>query len=229
MQISNRTILSLLIIALVITVVGTAINVNRLLGGTRYASLSGAITATGTSTLNITSTASITNQQSTIAFGTGYVNSSCNNCTMNSTGGINATCCINFTTVSNSFLLENTGNVNLSVNYTCSGNCTAATFIGGAIPVFQIMALPNSAISQAGELSPTDTDSSCGSSWTPSSWADVNSTGGWLCGSSTDYLLNTTATANAGIIAMQVVIFPDAPSGGGVKTATFTFNAFSSG
>ncbi len=153
---SNRVIVALLAVALVVTVV----SVSKLngLGGT-YSYLTGAAvdsSQTGQTNITITATTSMTLGVQSINFGSGRVNASCNFCSMDSearflsgysngsnTGGYNhwpagnygdRNCCVGFNLVENGFLMENTGNVNLSVGYTCTGNCTRESFIGGSVP-----------------------------------------------------------------------------------------------
>ena len=140
MELSNKIIFAILAVTLVIAGAGTFVNLGKIYG-LSYFGLTGAATtsAGGNATITISQSTSITNNFGNIQFGSGFVNSSCSVCSMDSNGGITAACCGTFNQSNNKgFLLENTGNVNLSVNYTCSGSCTAATFIGGTSPVFQI-------------------------------------------------------------------------------------------
>ena len=182
MDASKRMIVGLLVIALALTFISTVMNVNKLnqLGAT-FNLLTGAATSTGTgqTNLTITSTTSLTNQNQNINFGSGRVNQSCNFCGLvGSDGYVNffsngsnitsgSTCCVSFTDPSNinAFLLENTGNVNISVGYTCSGNCTHATFLGGTrapgMGGIEIMIGPNNQAAETGEQGSTDTSPSC--------------------------------------------------------------------
>ncbi|MBI4981004.1 hypothetical protein HZC30_05620 [Candidatus Woesearchaeota archaeon] len=78
-DVSNKTIVALLAIALVVTVVGTIVSVSKLgdMGG-KYAVLSGAaVTDTGTTTLNLAGSVSIQMVDNAINFGNGYYNASC--------------------------------------------------------------------------------------------------------------------------------------------------------
>lgn len=233
MKLSNNVILGFLVIALLISGIATVINLNRLLSTSSPFELSGAATgtATGTTTLNITSSTSISNRVSTINFGTGYADANCTSCVMDSHGvSLNRACCVSFNNVSTGFVLENTGNINLSINYTCAGNCTAALFIGGTTPLFKIKTTANNAAGyQFTNDSTTDTLASCNNAWSITSYANVGAAGEWLCGNATNYPLDFTNTYDAGVIDLNVTIPIDTPTGGGVKTATFTFNAFSSG
>ena len=145
----NRVITLLLLVALAVTFLGTVVTYNSILEkqGKSVSWLSGAATSTSTgqTNLTITSSTSITNRNFVIQFGSGNVNSTCDFCQMDTNGVSysiytslpNATgggCCgtWNYTQTAG-FLLENTGNNNISVGYTCSGNCTHASFIGGTL------------------------------------------------------------------------------------------------
>ncbi len=231
---SNKLIVPLFVAAFVFTAVATVLNLNLIFDFGNI--LTGAATSTGTgvSNLTITGVTAITNNVAAIQFGSGYVNASCTACIMDSDGRmVNGTCCASFTNVTSGFLLENTGNLNLSVNYTCAGNCTAALLIGGTSPVFKIKTTNNLAAQQSGEYGALDTIQSCNDStilnWNITTYAPVLAAGDWLCGNSTNYPLVFDNTQDAVVIDINVTIPQDAPGGSGVQSATFTFNALSSG
>src|SRR3989344_4645577 len=98
--ISNKSIMALLTVALLISITGTIINVYRMGGFQGSSFLTGAATdsGTGTSTITIASSTSLDNQVGAIAFGSGYVNGSCSSCVMDSDGKQNQTgrCCNSF-------------------------------------------------------------------------------------------------------------------------------------
>ncbi len=207
-DISNRSIVALLAVALVITVIGTAVSVSKLDGlQNRYNVLTGAVTSSsssGQTNITITSTTEITLGNSNMNFGTGRVNATCSQCSMDSNrsvsnvytnqstvGGNIATddrnCCLSFSAVSSGFLIENTGNVNVSVGYTCAGNCTRSSFIGGSFagPIargnsngLDIKITPQVTRSEAGEQGTTDITASCvggGTLYRDSGWNITNS------------------------------------------------------
>ena len=234
-DVSNKTIVVLLAVALVITVLGTVVSVNKLsvLGG-KFNLLSGASisSSSGVSNLSISQLTSITNNVVAIDFGSGYATAP-GPCIIDSNGGMNRTnaYCAGFNNVSSGFLLENTGNIDLSVNYTCTGaTCTAASFVGGSSPVFTIWATANSVATQSGETGATDTVATCGGitslNNTPTA---VSTTGRWLCGNSTYYPFNFTDNFDAFVVDLNLSIPSDTPTGGGLKTATFTFSALATG
>lgn len=198
-QVSQGTILGLLLLALVLSIGGTIVSLMKLNQlGTE--ALSGAPTsiAFGEANITITGTTSLTNQVNTLNFGSGRVNASCDICELETnhvnvnhySNGSNASntstgvqCCVSFTFVSNGFLLENTGNVNMSINISCNGNCSHASFIGGSLPVttgfhgLMLKVTPNNVALQPGEDGGTDTAGSCaggGSVFRDSNWNLTN-------------------------------------------------------
>ena len=251
-QISNKSIMVLLVAALVITVVGTVVSVTKLAELTSiYASLAGAATSTATGQANITiqATTSITNRVQNIDFGSGFADGG--TCVMDSNGQHNQTgaFCRSFNNVSSGFYLENTGNLNLSVNYSCTGNCTAASFIGGTNPAFEIRVKGAFFRNVTGQTN--DTAASClgysGVSFY--GWNISNATGGvgnitnpegtyvniqyynnaTLCGNTTHFPLDFQAGQDAGVIDINVTVPTDAPAASVTSSATFTFTGTSSG
>jgi len=270
---SNKTIIALLLVALAITIAGTIVSINKVmeLRGS-YGLLTSAATSssTGQTNLTITATTSITNQNNTINFGSGRVNASCNFCAMDSnntvtnlyangsniTGLAGSQCCVSFTPVTDGFLIENTGNVNISVGYTCSGNCTHLLFIGGSrypgMGGLEIRVVPNSIGVQVGD-SLVDSLLSCqggGTYYRDSSWnvtndssysqsafggvrnsvyTSLSSLGHWLCGNNTHYPLEATNTRDAAVVDINITIPADAIGTGVQSSFTLTFNGTSAG
>ena len=232
---SNKTIFAVLAVTLMITVVGTAVNMGKIYGF-GYLGLTGAATtsAGGNATITISQSTSITNNFRTIQFGSGFVNSSCSVCSMDSNGGFSTACCGTFNQTNNlGFLLENTGNINLSVNYTCAGSCTANTFIGGTNPAFQMRTTNNSFVAQAGETMTTDTLGSCWNNLTgglnlTNNYTNITAAGNWLCGNGSNYALSFIDTHDAFVVDLNVSVPQDAPTGS-LQAANFTFNALATG
>lgn len=235
MELSNKTIFAILAVTLVITLTGTFVNMSRLYG-LGYLGLSGAAVATdaGNATITISQSTAITNNFDFIQFGSGFVNASCSICYMDTNGVITAGCCGTFNQSNNlGFLLENTGNINLSVNYTCSGSCTAATFVGGTSPAFQIRATNNSAAGQAGEIGAADTAGSCNEEFfrglnITNYSVSVAAAGHWLCGNGSIFPLNFVNSADAFVVDLNVSVPVDAPPKA-VQNASFVFNALATG
>ena len=277
-EIFNRVTFILLLIAVLVTALGTFVSLEKYLGFQDNGSwLTGAASspATGETNLTILTSVSLTNQRGQIDFGSGNVNSSCNFCGMDSNGqnisyyangsnfsglgGLpNSQCCVSFNSTQGvGFLLENTGNVNLSVGYTCSGNCTHALFIGGDLAPgmggIQIKATPNAGDGQAGESGVTDTSGSCqggGAAVGFNSWNITNSSsyinqssyglvgnstytvlspaGHWLCGNATQFLLDSDNSKDAAVIDINITIPSNAPATGIRSSFRLTFNGTSS-
>ena len=242
MYLSNKTIFAILAVTLIIAVTGTFVNLSKIydLG---FLGLTGAAVSSdqGNATITITQQTSITNNFNDIQFGSGFVNASCTACVMDSNGTrASVGCCGTFNMSNNlGFLLENTGNINLSVNYTCTGNCTAAQFIGGTSPAFQIRVTNNFNAGQAGELGTADTVASCAGGINGAGTAGLNITsyipvtaaGDFLCGNSSTngYVLSFLNSQDAFVVDLNVSIPEDAPVGSGQKITYFTFNALATG
>lgn len=255
MDVSNKTIVIILVLALGITLSGMAINLNRLgaFEGLDLFTSAAVDSSIGVSNLTITSTTSITNSYPTINFGSGRVNASCTVCSMGTFRGKNDYCCVSFTNQTAGFLLENTGNINISVGYTCSGNCSAATFIGSAANnaffMWAVDSVATPAYAKVSEVGANDTAKSCvlaapGGGYQFDGWKaraeqingtgsnaslNVAATGGWLCGNASSYPLTFDNTRDAGVIHLNITIDQAQIGTGGHHNVTFTFNATSSG
>ena len=256
---TNKVIVLLLGVALFITLIGTGINIAKLLQLSPGGITSAASTVIGgNASITITSQTKITNTgNATIAFGSGYVNGSgaCQYCRMDSNAIVdNDTCCASFNRLNTGFLLENTGNENLSVNWSCSGNCTGADFVGinGEL---ELKVTANSIAGQTGEVGNADSTASCkgvegtsAGSFPNGAWNITNgstsatryplatyvgitttATAGWLCGNTTHYPLEPTDSADAAVVDMNVSIVMGTAGSGYGSTAKFTFTALSSG
>ena len=126
MEISNKTLALFLVAAIVVSLAGTIISLNKL---GQVTTTGFAATDTGTATLQVNSTTSIFFSIDSINWGSGYVNGSYINCTMGSDNK-RSLGCVGFTTVAQGFVLENDGNKNVTVELVA--NATAAQFIEGS-------------------------------------------------------------------------------------------------
>lgn len=207
-EISNKTIVLLLALALLITVASTIFTLQKLQGFDQtFSVITGAPSFSfGETNITISEVTSLslqaTGNGTVLNFGTGYVNGTCNACIMDSNGtssnifanGSNtsqanqAVCCVSFTIPTAGFLLENTGNTNLSVGYTCTGDCTFATFLGGVRPPgtggLEIKVTNNLVAAQSGEEGVLDTAASCrggGILYRDSGWNITNSSAYTSC------------------------------------------------
>lgn len=127
MMASNKTIATLLIVAMVLSLFGMVLSLNRIEGISKLAALTGAwdegATTYGKVNISITSQLSINFSDDNATIGDGYVRGGEAQCEVG-TDMTNTTGCVDFIP-SNGLILENTGNtaaeVNLSnVNYTTS-------------------------------------------------------------------------------------------------------------
>ena len=150
----NKTILALLVATVAISLGGTYISmsaVNDRLGSLGFAPVTPitgfALIPNATATVTIQTFSSIKFSDSTVAFGSGNVNTTggFTKCSLSTVGseGDNAGCS-GFTDQTNGFTIENDGNSNLSVEL--RSNATAAQFIGGSSPLF----LWNVSVNEAG-------------------------------------------------------------------------------
>ena len=263
-EVSNKTIVALLAIALVITIGGTMISISKL---SKLSGNIGILTAAatggsgGNATVTIQSVTRISNsaQNASIGFGSGYLNGSgsCSVCRLDTNGIVdNATCCIGFNTHVRGWLLENTGNENVSVNWSCAGSCAPELFLGTGAD-FEFKVTPNSVAAQDNEQGAlADTSASCrgiqgagGAEVFPNpGWNVTNTTtanvryvnavyvgitgaspGGWLCGNSSHYPLQPNDDQDAAVIDLNITLTAATQGTGAAKTATFTFTAGSTG
>jgi len=178
-DISNRTLAILLIAAMVVSLGGTMLSLNRLsYFQTPSQQITGYGTGTGTANLSIVTETTITVVESLIDFGEGIVNTTagCNNATLSSTtddttwDGVGDACWVNSSsltqkpTESDDIVIRNDGNVNVTLEMDSTSN-DAATFIGGAAvtPLYQYRSFSN------------ETDA-CDNA-NNETWHDINSSG----------------------------------------------------
>ncbi|MDO8655892.1 MAG: hypothetical protein Q7K45_01525 [Nanoarchaeota archaeon] len=224
-EISNKTIVLLLAFALFITVASSVFTLQKINSlDQTFNVITGAPSFSfGETNITITSVTSLSLQTggngTAISFGSGYVNATCNACFMDSNGvssnffgnGSNtsqsntAVCCTTFTVPASGFLLENTGNTNLSVGYTCTGNCTFANFLGGArssgMGGLEIKVTANTMASQAGEDGGLDTIMSClggGTLFRDTGWNITNSSAYTSCSGTGGNIVTGNCTGTPG-------------------------------
>jgi hypothetical protein len=132
MELSNKSLALLLVAAIVVSLGGTVVSLNRL----STLSLTGFAvndTDVGYTNFSITSNVSVVFDVSRIDFGSGSVNGSgpgLQNCTLESNGTTpDALMCLLFPTTDTQLILFNDGNQNVSVRLL--SNATADEFIGG--------------------------------------------------------------------------------------------------
>lgn len=256
---ADNTVLGLLILALIITLASTIVSVSKVIElNNVFDQITGALgsnTSIATTTLTVQSVTAVYNSISIIAFGSGYVHSTCSACgfdTFNGTRGnegattTNATCCVGFNNISYGFLLENVGNLNVTLNMSCTGHCNATEFLGNGTGIefkFKVTNGSDTGSTNASRDTVTDTATSCGpTGWNYSDWTDMWNKG-WnashppelmmfdLCGgsSTTKYWFGAENTKDAVVMDLKVKIPSDIATTAGAKTATITFKAESAG
>lgn len=132
-EISNKSLASLLVIAIAVSVLGTLISLDKISG---LHGITGATTDTKTGGVNVTISSATAVNFSGYAgmnFGTGYVNSGSTKCSLSSLG--NSGSCTGFSTKSH-WNITNTGNEN--VNLSVTQTLTEATIGGGATYKFKV-------------------------------------------------------------------------------------------
>ena len=169
-DVSNKTVVALLIATIVISLGGAYVSlnaVNNKLSSIGLSPITGFATTVpnGTATLTVSLVSSIQFSQPTVAFDTGSINTSIGNCTL-STVAANSGGCVDFSAQTNGFTIENDGNTNLSV--TLLSDLNAADFIGDGAALF----LWNVSVNESGScvnatgdrltVEPNTTNAGCG-------------------------------------------------------------------
>ena len=132
-EISNKTLAILLIGAIVISLGGTLISLNRL-ARIRLPGITGFVIDTAIVGVEIIETTQVNWTTSSINWVTGTVVYG-KRCELNSHTNFDTANCTGFTNDIDGLVLENTGNKNVSLNISTGKN--AADFIGGNSPVYQ--------------------------------------------------------------------------------------------
>jgi|GEM_PF-440162 len=181
MEVTNKALAFLLVAAIVVSLGGTVVSLNKLnkVGVTGFATAND----TGLTNLTINSSIAITFTVANVNFGAGYVNDSetgIENCTIDTNGsapaptgttaGIAGQACLGFEQPAAPFNIRNDGNKDVWI--TLASNASASDFIGGTNEQFKWF------------LSDNETGSCTSSNatyWTV--WADVSTTNSPACGS----------------------------------------------
>ena len=210
---SNRLLAYLLIITIVVCVTNALLALGLIrFGKLNLLKITGLVTDTGKTNISVLEVTSIMFTDALIQFGAGYVNATCTNCTMDTNGSVDQLCClpeanqtINWSTPKyDNFTLENTGNRDALLNIMSS--VSAAGFLGGTNPSFQIQVLEDEPGSCYGNLL--------------TGWQEVNTTdpGTQFCDNFTYADTNDTL-----YIIAKVIVPSDATPG--AKTATIIATA----
>ncbi len=192
-KISNRTIAMLLIATIAIYLGGTFISLNKLAdSGYMATGFAGGANDTGEVKLNIQSQTDITWVIDSIEWGTGYVDSACNNCTMYVNGstnldatcdgtvnvcGYDTTCCKSFNWSNVSLMLRNQGNQPVSVAMNITQNHT--DWFGANTPAGLDFKIVDTSVRDHTNADVADTTVAClGNSTDTDGWWSYESTSG---------------------------------------------------
>lgn len=199
MDISNKTLATLVVAAIVVSIGGTLISLNQI-GTTGPIGVTGAATGSGHVDLDIQIDTTINMTANTINFGAGAVSGGYPFATLDSATGSathwNGTFAAQFLTI------QNDGNVELNITFKSDED--AAAFIGGTNPVFNYTVI-------------NDETGSCANLATAQSDVEIAPSDNFVCGN-----LNMSNTADAINLSIGLKIPNDATA---TQTATFTFTS----
>ncbi|MFH1506743.1 MAG: hypothetical protein ABIE94_07220 [archaeon] len=215
MDISNKSLVLLLVVAVIITTFGVVTNLQSV-GRLTEPALVGHVTSQqiGNVSLTVTSQTSVVLRWQNLGWGSGYVNSTCNNCTMTTkgAGAVSAQCCLSgwSTAIGSGLLLENQGNTDVSLQINFTDNETS---IGGTAPKIywqllkdQTAANPNGSVVQ-------DTADSCVEGWlNAATWTELSGSGTpfYACGSAATYNYTFANTKDEVELNFNITIPDDA-------------------
>ncbi len=136
---TDKVLLTIAVVAVAVSVIGLVFTYNTISGFKLW--LTGLATDTATANVTITSSEAINFTTDNINWGSGTVNGGETNATLDTasgtvTGGT-------WTAVSQGFILENIGNVNVTLDLATDKD--ASTFIGGTSPLYQFNVTNNEA------------------------------------------------------------------------------------
>jgi len=208
-EISNKTLAILLIAAIVVSLGGTLISLNRL-AKIKAPIITGFYGAAEEALvqLEISSLVQVNFTTDTIDWGSGYVKAGYDFCVLNSYDASIGANCSSFTPQTAGLVLENIGNRNVTLNITMQKN--AADFIGGASPVCQW------------NVSELESGSAPGLELTPGDWQSCSTTAVVVCNSTGDGFLATDATDTLNFDVLVQIPSDAAP---GTKSNVMTASA----
>jgi len=178
--------------------------------------------------LSIESSTSVEFSVDTLDFGQGYVNTTCNNCTMNTDGsGYADSLCCHASWVDapeDGLLIENNGNTYVSLALSASSN--ASSWIGGnnLTPSFTVKIAGEAADPHA-SANGDDTADSCLSSWKAGTFTEITTSQIYLCGNETTYDFSFASNRNEAHLEAGLVIPRDSAKGSKGVTLTLVATA----
>ncbi len=130
---TDNLLLGVAIVAVIVSIVGIGITYNFITSLRNK--LTGYATDTGTINLTVESTASINFTTNIIDWGSGRVDPGSPNATLNTAGGANNVTNGNWTGTTDGFVIENIGNVNVTLNFSAGND--ADSLLGGTNPAYE--------------------------------------------------------------------------------------------
>ncbi|MBA3064138.1 hypothetical protein FP803_01740 [Candidatus Woesearchaeota archaeon] len=208
-EISNKTLAILLIAAIVISLGGTLISLNRL-ARIKVPMITGfyGLPEEAIVQLEITSLVQVNFTTDTIDWVSGYVTGGYGFCVLNSYDSSIGANCTGFTPVTTGLVLENVGNKNVTLNITMQKN--AATFITGSSPVCKW------------NVSNKEAGSCPGIALTPGAWQTCATTAVVVCNSTGNGFLATDTTDT---LKFDVLVQIPSDAAPGAKTNVMTASA----
>jgi hypothetical protein len=179
MELTNKTLVALLFVTVVISAAGTLISLQKLDEVKYYNEIvpftGFAQTDTANVTFNINSTAQLQFTINTINFGTGTVNASsgANNCTLTTNNQpVDHTLCDGFNDNVTGLVLENVGTINVTVELSSNYDVNSTNFLSGGLNSFFKWQVGN------------NETGSCANNLGPAAYTNVNTTapGTRICG-----------------------------------------------
>jgi hypothetical protein len=200
-EISNKTLAILLICAIVVSLGGTLLSLNKLQqpGGSQITGMA-TNSSYGIAEVTIQAITQIGFNQNAINFGAGYVNDTCEYCQMAVTDGVgsnNGGCCLDdsgagWTDTSNydePLILENQGNFNVSLTIQADKNASEWINGTGPLALFRILSGNESTSVDLIANYLDDTQNSCetATGWANTTWSNLTTDKSYLCGSVSEY------------------------------------------
>jgi len=207
---SDKALLSVAIIALVVSMVGAGITYNFI--SSMRGKITGFATDAGYINLTVESSASINFTTEDIDWGSGRVNGGEDNATLNTAAGASNMTRGNWTGNAEGFIIENIGNVNVTINFSFGTN--ADGLLGGTGPAY----LYNVSANEAGSClnSSGGTDPEAGVGLALNDFYDANTTTMAACGT---FLFNDSSDQ------IRVDLYLAVPSDSFVGALTDTITA----
>ncbi len=164
----------------------------------------------------------------TLSFQQGFINETCNNCTMSTqgSGSADANCCHIYwaTPPADGLLLENLGTTVLSLSI--QGSHNASNWIGGSgpDPSFQYKIISEATEAHSGAKGDDNSDS-CLSAWATTDWTELTTVDTYVCGNTTSFDFDYHDQNDEAHLVMRIIIPSNASRGQKALTVQVTGTA----